>query len=417
MVEWKEFSLEELCANNGLVRGPFGGALKKEIFTDSGYKVYEQRNAIYETTEIGNYYISNEKYKELQRFSISEGDFVVSCSGTIGCIYRIPPNAPKGVINQALLKITVDEEKIDAELFQQYFRSEPIQKSITDDTQGGAMKNLVGMEKFKKTTFFIPIETTEQRRIAEALSDMDSYIVSLEKLIAKKRAIKQGTMQELLTGKRRLAGFSGEWVEKQIRDLAVLVTKGTTPTSLGYGFTNSGVAFVKIESIENSKVVNKYCTFISEETNNALSRSILIENDILFSIAGALGRCAKVEKNILPANTNQALAIIRLDKQNVCVDYVFRFLQSEKIIRNIAEINVQGAQANLSLENINELTILLPQTIEEQTAIAQILSDMDAEIDTLTAKLSKLKYIKQGMMSELLTGRIRLKGDTPSGKS
>ena len=152
--EWIKKELQDICVPNGLVRGPFGGSLKKEIFQRSGKKVYEQRNAIYKTVGVGNYYITDEKYDELSRFAVNDGDFIVSCSGTIGRIFRIPAGAPKGVINQALLKITVDESECDPEYFYKYFEWSVFQDAITDDTQGGAMKNLVGMDVFKKTSIY-----------------------------------------------------------------------------------------------------------------------------------------------------------------------------------------------------------------------------------------------------------------------
>lgn len=105
--DWDLLGLAELCVPDGLVRGPFGGALKKEFFVASGHKVYEQRNAIYRDVRIGNYYIDDAKFRELKRFEVKENDFIVSCSGTIGRIFQIPRNAPKGVINQALLKMVL----------------------------------------------------------------------------------------------------------------------------------------------------------------------------------------------------------------------------------------------------------------------------------------------------------------------
>lgn len=416
MVEWKEFSLEELCAYNGLVRGPFGGALKKEIFTDSGYKVYEQRNAIYETTEIGNYYISNEKYKELQRFSISEGDFIVSCSGTIGCIYRIPPNAQKGVINQALLKITVDEEKIDAELFQQYFRSEPIQKSITDDTQGGAMKNLVGMEKFKKTTFFIPIEATEQHRIAEALSEMDSYVISLEKLIAKKHAIKQGTMQELLTGKRRLEGFGGAWNSAPLGSLCILITDGSHESPLE---VMNGYYMPSVKDMTENGFDFSGCKKISQSDYERLVKNGCRPriDDVVIAKDGSILKYSFVLKKEMPIVILSSIAILRPDTEQISSEYLAHYFRQPKFIEyTILNYKTGTGVPRIVLKNFKEILIEFPQAKAEQSSIATILSDMDLEIDTLTTKLNKLKNIKQGMMSELLTGRIRLKEDSPSGK-
>src|SRR5690554_2912168 len=103
--DWLVLMLEEMAISGGLVRGPFGGAIKKEHFVKSGFKVYEQRNAIYATLSLGEYYIDKKKFLELKRFSVQKNDFIVSCSGTIGKIFQIPGHAPEGVINQALLKI------------------------------------------------------------------------------------------------------------------------------------------------------------------------------------------------------------------------------------------------------------------------------------------------------------------------
>ena len=201
---WKEFKLEEVCVPRGMVRGPFGGALKKDAFIYKGYKVYEQKNAIYKSINLGDYYIDENKYDELSRFSVKENDFIVSCSGTIGEIYRIPHNYVPGVINQALLKLTIDDNICDFNLFNHYFNWNKFKHKIIDDTQGGAMKNLVGMDKFRKTTIYIPTDTEEQKIIAEILSSMDKEIENLEKEKEKYLQLKSGAMDDLLTGKIRL---------------------------------------------------------------------------------------------------------------------------------------------------------------------------------------------------------------------
>ena len=213
--DWEVATLVEVATDGGLVRGPFGGALTKNIFVKSGYKVYEQRNAIYGTTEKGDYYIDASKFKELNRFRVQPGDFIVSCSGTIGSIYRIPIDAPSGVINQALLKITLNEKIINSDFFLAIFRWEPFQENITENAHGGAMQNLVGMDVFKKTALPLPPKA-EQEAIAEALSDADTLIESLEQLIAKKRHVKQGAMQELLRPK-------ADWAAHRLGDLLTIM--------------------------------------------------------------------------------------------------------------------------------------------------------------------------------------------------
>ena len=202
--KWEEVNLRDICVENGLVRGPFGGSLKKECFVSKGYKVYEQKNAIYGDVNIGNYYIGDQKFEELKIFELKKDDFIVSCSGTIGKIHRMPCNFEKGIINQALLKITLDSAKCNLDFFNIYFKWQKFQMKIIDDTQGGAIKNLVGMDKFKRTMLYIPTSLTEQQAIADILTAMDKEISDLEEEKEKYIALKAGAMDDLLTGKIRL---------------------------------------------------------------------------------------------------------------------------------------------------------------------------------------------------------------------
>lgn len=201
---WEEVVLDNIVVQNGLIRGPFGGALKKESFVNQGYKVYEQKNAIYKTVELGKYYVERSKFEELKRFEVLSGDFILSCSGTIGKIFQIPVDAQKGIINQALLIMRLDSSKIFSDYFSHIFQSNIIQNKIIDDTQGGAMKNLVGMIDFRQTKIPKPTSLQEQERIATILSDMDIEIEQLGEQLDKAKQIKQGMMQELLTGRVRL---------------------------------------------------------------------------------------------------------------------------------------------------------------------------------------------------------------------
>lgn len=200
----------------------------------------------------------------------------------------------------------------------------------------------------------------------------------------------------------------------RVRDVSDLVTKGTTPTSLGRKFTSSGVNFLKVETFTgDGKFIPGREAFIDTSTHQLLRRSQLDEGDILFSIAGALGRSTVVEEAWLPANTNQALAIIRPAKirRSVLPRYLLWQLRSSALMQRIAEINVQAAQANLSLEQVRDFEIpLVP--LPEQKAIAAALDDVDEVITTLERLIAKKQAIKQGMMQQLLTGRTRLPGFT-----
>ncbi len=198
-----------------------------------------------------------------------------------------------------------------------------------------------------------------------------------------------------------------------VRSLSELVTKGTTPTTLGRAYTSHGVRFLKVETFTaDGTYIPGREAFIDDTTNQLLRRSQLVEDDILFSIAGALGRSTIVERAWLPANTNQALAIIRPRKRGKgAVDprYLLWTLRSPQIERLIAEINVQAAQANLSLEQVRAFEIPVI-SLEEQRTVVDALEDVGRLIASLERVITKKRAIKQGMMQELLTGRTRLHG-------
>jgi type I restriction enzyme, S subunit len=346
---------------------------------------------------------------ESSRTELQDNDVLISITADIGIIGYVSEGVPKpAYINQHIALVRFDSSNTVPKFVSYFLASAKPQQLFRALTDSGAKAGMSLLTVHKIHLALPPL--LEQRAIAEALSDADALIESLEQLIAKKRLIKQGAMQELLTGKKRLPGFSGEWEVKTLGENCEVITKGTTPTSIGRDFTLSGINFLKAESIsESGQPILGKVTFIDECTHKLLKRSQLLEGDILISIAGVLGRVGFVEGSILPANTNQALAIIRLGKESEFErGYLFYYLRSPMIQKQIGDINVQAAQANISLQNVREFQINVPRLREEQTAIAAILSDMDAEIAALEAKLVKARQVKQGMMQELLTGRIRL---------
>ncbi len=148
-------------------RGPWGSSIRKDFFVPDGYKVYQQHNVIYDNFSYGDYYLDEEKFEELKEFEVKSGDFLISCSGTIGKIARVPPNSEQGIMNQALLKISLDESKTDPNYFLYFLKSNVLQEKIT--SKGSAMKNIVSVPDLKKITFFIPEDIKIQNQIVQKL--------------------------------------------------------------------------------------------------------------------------------------------------------------------------------------------------------------------------------------------------------
>ena len=190
--------------------------------------------------------------------------------------------------------------------------------------------------------------------------------------------------------------FVHSWEQRKLGELSSLITKGTTPLDKN----NSGIVnFVKIESIDESSGDITITQRISiDEHNGYLRRSQLKENDILFSIAGTLGRVTSVKSSILPANTNQALAIIRLKEG--CLDYVKTYLKGKAVAEFIKKNPTIGAQPNLSLEQVANLEIAIP-SVSEQVKIGNYFEKLDNLITLHQRQLEKLKNIKSALLEKM----------------
>ena len=275
-------------------------------------------------------------------------------------------------------------------------------EEIRDLSNDGGQKNLSG-SIIKEISISYPTEK-EQTKIAEFLSAVDDKISQLSRQLELLNQYKQGVMQKIFSQEIRFKNDNGEdfreWDFVELGEICDLITKGTTPTSIGGNFIDQGINFIKIESItENGNFIREKFAFIDEDTNKLLNRSILKENDILFSIAGALGRVAIVDSSILPANTNQALAIIRLKNKDF-TKFIYYFLNSEKIKKLIENESVQLAQANFSLGQLSKIEIALP-SIQEQAKIAEFLTAIDERIDHTTAQLTHTKHWKKGLLQQM----------------
>lgn len=193
--EWETKPLGEICK---FTRGPFGGSLKKEIFVKSGYAVYEQSHAIYQNFDSFRYYISKEKFIEMKRFVVQPDDIIMSCSGTMGKFAIVPKDAKSGVINQALLKLTVKKE-FDIRFIKVVLELPTTQENLLSQSAGGAIKNVVSVGQIKELKLYIP-SLPEQQRIAELLTALDEQISAQGEALAALKVHKKGLMQGLFAG-------------------------------------------------------------------------------------------------------------------------------------------------------------------------------------------------------------------------
>lgn len=195
------------------------------------------------------------------------------------------------------------------------------------------------------------------------------------------------------------------WKWNELNKVVDLVTKGTTPTSVGFKFEPSGINFVKIENIKNGEIdPTSFNSFISSEANTALKRSRLCEGDILFSIAGTIGTVALVNSEVLPANTNQALAIIRGYEDHLLGRYLMHILRSS-ISRTLNNKKRGGALQNISLKDIKETAVPIPP-LSEQKRIVEKLDALLTRIDTVIEHLQESVTLKSNLLQSALDGQF-----------
>jgi len=267
----------------------------------------------------------------------------------------------------------------------------------------------LSVTKLQPLEIVFPIETKEQEAIAEALSDADGLIEALSELIAKKRQIKQGAMQDLLTGKKRLAGFEKPWKTQCLGDEAILKARIgwqglTTKEYLDTGdyFLVTGTEFL------NGFIDWNEC-FCVEEIRYSQDKNIQLKsNDLLVTKDGTIGKIAFVEEMPKPATLNSGVFVIRPKNKAFSPRFFYYLLRSEVFDKFLSQLSAGSTINHLYQKDFVTFKYELPSDEEEQIEIAKILTDMDTEISALETKLEKAKQIKQGMMQDLLSGKVRL---------
>ena len=272
-----------------------------------------------------------------------------------------------------------------------------------NEASGVPSLNASTIEKIKSS---FPIEEKEQTAIATVLSDTDELITSLDKLIAKKKAMKQGAMQELLTGKKRLPGFSGEWSVAEIDSRIDLLTGFPFPSNR---YTITGTRLLRGSNVKR-KVIDwsEDLTQFWADVDSRLKPYLLKEGDIVVAMDGSLvGKSfAQINNQDLPSLLLQRVARIR--SSEIDINFLKEFICSDYFTKHCDSVKTSSAIPHISPLDIRQFKISIPHDKLEQTAIATVLSDMDSELESLEKKRDKYLMIKQGMMQQLLTGKIRL---------
>lgn len=347
-------------------------------------------------------YISWKKYYESPEIMVRQGDIVIAQRGTLGKSALIKSDIGPATINPSLVLIN----KIKCNNLYLIYNIQS--SSVTDYIQQINAQTsipMISQKQIEGIKIAIAKSDSEQTAIATALSDVDSLISALTKKIEKKKAIKQGLMQQLLTGKKRLPGFCGDWMTYSIEELFELGNGYTPSKAISSFWFNGTIPWFRMEDIRLHGRILK--DSIQHITLKAVKGGRLFPKDsIILSTTATIGEHAWLNVDSL---ANQQFTFL-MRKRSCCdtisVKYFFYYCY---ILGDWCRANInEGGLMTVNMEDLRKYNFAIPPTISEQTAIANILSDCDSEIAALEEKRDKYKEIKQGMMQQLLTGKIRL---------
>lgn len=395
--DWNIVSIEKLATD--MSDGPFGSNLKKEHYTD------DKQARIIQLSNIGEngWLDTNVKYttfshaKTISRCIVNPGHIIVAKMMPAGRAIICPSMEKMYVLGSDSIKLELNATLVNTKYFMYSTKSSFFQTQIKEETQGSTRAR-TSISKLRKNKVLLP-SIEEQNRIAEALSDADSMISSLEKLITKKKAVKQGAMQELLTGKKRLPGFAGEWKSILLEDVCVFYNGGT-PSKKRSDWWNGCIPWISSSDLcENSITSVSINRYITQDALDHSATHLCPKNAV--SIVSRVG-VGKVAVTPCELCTSQDFTTIVSSHNPYFLAYML-----VPIMKDMA-MQAQGTSIKgITVEDIAKIKISTP-SIKEQNQIVSILSDMDNEIEALKHKLEKMRQIKQGMMQQLLTGKIRL---------
>ncbi|QRN82041.1 restriction endonuclease subunit S [Chloroflexota bacterium] len=407
--DWTVMKVSEI---SDVKTGPFGSTLHEKDYVQSGTPIITVEhlgitNVIHDNLPL----VSDTDKKRLKAYLLNKGDIVFSRVGSVDRSALIRSSEVGWLFSGRLLRVRPFRKLVLPEYLIYQFQSEPLKQRVREVAVGQTMASL-NTKILDSIKVIIPPTLKEQKAIAEVLSDMDAYIDSLEQLIAKKRLIKQGVMQELLTGKRRLPGFTGRWEERQLGEIGEISGAGIDKK---IKTDESPIRLVNYLDVYHRNLIfsKDLHHWVTAPTKKILKCSVQ-KGDIFFTptseVPYDIANSAVAMEDIQDAAYSYHLVRLRLYENNNW-DLLFRaYIFATRHFLSQAETMCEGSGTRyvITLKRFRELSVFYPTDIIEQAAIAEVLSSMDNEITTLENKLDKLNKIKEGMMQELLTGRIRL---------
>lgn len=395
--DWDAVPLGTLCTFR---TGPFGSALHKADYTTGGTPIINPMHILDgKLTPSQEMTISAHAARKLADFALSTDDIVIGRRGEMGRC-AVVKEGEHGWLCGTGSMIVRPKKNTDPKFLQRVLSSPAIINKITETSVGSTMINL--NQGTLRNLFVQAPGVDEQRNIAEALSDVDALIESLEVLGAKKRAVKKGALQHLLEPQ-------SSWVEYRLGDVAQLKARiGWQGLTTAEYLETGDYQLVTGTDFRDGFIDWDNCHFVNQHRYDQDKYIQLRENDVLVTKDGTIGKVAFVDDLIKPATLNSGIFVVRPLENSFRPKFLYCILMSWLFETFLAKLSAGSTISHLYQKDFVGFSFFVPPTAEEQDTISTALLDMDLEIKLLHARLAKARRVKQGMMQELLTGRVRL---------
>lgn len=351
-------------------------------------------------------FISDAANNALRRSRVEDGDILLTITGNVGRVIRLV-GIGEANINQHIARIRIKDPRFDRGYVYHYLAQQSIRKYYESIVTGQAYPQ-ISLAQVRNTKIPVP-PIGEQRAIAAALNAVDDFLVELERLIAKKEAIKIGTTQQLLTGRTRLPGFDGEWAPLRVAAKSELKARIGWQGLTTAEYRSSGThRLVGGTEFADGSVDWEAAPFVDEWRYDQDTAIQLREGDVLLTKDGSIGKTAYVDALPGPATLNSGVFVLRPLRGAYDSRFLYFMLRSRAFEDFLTRLSAGSTISHLYQRDLVKLVLDFPPTLEEQDAIASVLWDMDSEVTVLRARLAKFSSVRAGMMQELLTGRTRL---------
>lgn len=394
---WQKKKLGDICV---FVRGPFGGSLKKNIFKLNGYAVYEQQHAIYDQFNEIRYFIDECKFNEMIRFELKPGDLIMSCSGTMGKIAIVPESIKKGIINQALLKLTPSKQ-ISNDFLKLWMQSESFQDSLKAYAQGAAIQNVASVAILKNIEIPLP-SISEQKRIVSILDEtfaaIDKAKANVEKNLRNAKEVFERYLQNLFTS------TDEGWAESKISTVCELKSGTTISPSLE---RNEGdVLYTKVGDMnlpQNLVEINTSSRFVNRKEIKHVQ--IIPEGSVIFPKRGGAIATNKKRKIIKPTIVDlNTMAIIPGKK--IDNDFFFHWFA----LIDLNEISNGTSIPQINNYSFDGIYIRYPISLIEQQKLVQMIDLLSIETKKLESiywqKLNDLEELKKSILQKAFAGEL-----------